>query len=91
MILASVADAKIVQNNVRPLNEPDLVSGKATHIELPSVAVDVPEGQSLFLLVTPTSDMFSGHGSRTPGVIVLDNAKVNLPERYAAGGLPHTG
>jgi ABC-2 type transport system ATP-binding protein len=87
----SVADATIVQNNVRPLNEPLPVTGAQRHIELPSVAVDVPAGQSLFLLVTPTSDMFFGHGSRTPGVIVLDNAKVNLPERYAAGGLPHTG
>ena len=28
---------------------------------------------------------------RPDRVIVLDNAKVNLPERYAAGGLPHTG
>jgi len=88
----SVADAAIVQNNVRPLNEPLPVTGAQRHIELPSVAVDVPAGQSLFLLVTPTSDMFFGHGSRTPGVILLDDTTVNLPERYAlSGGLPHTG
>jgi len=88
----SLADAKIVQNNVRPLNEPDLVSGVATHVELPSVAIDVPAGQSLFLLVSPTSDMFFGHGSRTPGVIELDNVTVHVPVVYGqAGGLPHTG
>jgi pimeloyl-ACP methyl ester carboxylesterase len=88
----SVADAKIVQNNVRPLNEPDIVSGVATHVELPSVAIDVPAGQSLFLLVSPTSDMFFGHGSRTPGVVELDNVTVHVPVVYGqAGGLPHTG
>jgi pimeloyl-ACP methyl ester carboxylesterase len=88
----SAADAKIVQNNVRPLNEPDLVSGKATHIELPSVAIDVPAGQSLFLLVSPTSDMFFGHGSRTPGAIELDGVTVHVPfAPQPAAGLPHTG
>jgi pimeloyl-ACP methyl ester carboxylesterase len=88
----SLADAKIVQNNVRPLNEPDLVSGKATHVELPSVAIDVPTGQSLFLLVSPTSDMFFGHGSRTPGLIELDNVTVHVPiAPIASPGLPHTG
>jgi ABC-2 type transport system ATP-binding protein len=88
----SVADAKIVQNNVRPLNEPDIVSGAATHVELPSVAIDVPAGQSLFLLVSPTSDMFFGHGSRTPGLVELDNVTVHVPVVYGqVGGLPHTG
>ena len=47
-------------------------------IELPSVAIDVPAGQSLFLLVSPTSDMFFGHASRVPGVITLDNTVVNF-------------
>ena len=74
----SAADAKIVQNNVRPFNEPALVTGVHHTIELPSVAIDVPAGQSLFLLVSPTSDMFFGHASRVPGVITLDNTVVNF-------------
>ena len=77
----SAADAKIVQNNVYPLNDPSPVLGVRQHIELPSVAIDVPAGQSLFLLVSPTSDMFIGHGSRTPGVIQLAGVQVNLPQR----------
>ncbi len=62
-----------------PVREPAPVAGEQRRIELPSVAVDVPEGQSLFLLATPVSDAFPGFGSRTPGAIVLQDAVVRLP------------
>ncbi|MDQ1372937.1 MAG: type transport system ATP-binding protein, partial [Actinomycetota bacterium] len=75
----SPADAKIVQNNVMPLREVDPVSGVARSIELPAVAVEVPEGQSLFVTVSAFSDMFFGSGSRVPGAMVLDDAVVRLP------------
>lgn len=75
----SPADAKIVQNNVLPVFELEPVMGERRRIELPSVAVDVPEGQSLFVLATPVSDTFAGMGSRTPGAIVLEDAVVRLP------------
>jgi ABC-2 type transport system ATP-binding protein len=76
----SPADAKVVQNNVMPHREPSLHTGGIQRtIELPSVAVEVPAGQSLFLTVSPVSDMFAGHGSRTPSGMVLDNAVVRLP------------
>lgn len=75
----SATDAQIVQNNMMPLREPVAVSGAARSIELPSVAVDVPAGQSLFLIVSPLSDMSFGHGSRVPGVVKLDGAVVHLP------------
>jgi pimeloyl-ACP methyl ester carboxylesterase len=76
----SAADAKIVQNNMLPLHEPaPLTTPTARTIELPAVAVDVPAGQSLFLTVSPFSDMSFGHGSRTPGLLVLDNAVLHLP------------
>jgi len=36
--------------------------------------------------------MFFGHGSRTPGLIELDNVTVHVPVVYgSAGPLPHTG
>jgi pimeloyl-ACP methyl ester carboxylesterase len=73
------ADAQIVDNNVMPLNLPMPVAGKNVTIELPSVAVDVPAGKSLFLLATPVSDMFGGFGSRTPGAILLRNVIVRVP------------
>ena len=38
----------------------------------PAVAVDVPEGQSLYLLVSAVSDTFVGMSSRAPGVVLLD-------------------
>ena len=75
----SPADAHLVQNNVLPLNELAPVTGEKRRIALPSVAVDVPAGQSLFVLASPVSDTFAGMGSRTPGAVVLDNTVVHLP------------
>jgi len=75
----SPLDAKIVQNNVLPVFELEPVLGERRRIELPSVAVDVPEGQSLYVMATAVSDTFVGMGSRTPGAIVLDNAVVHVP------------
>lgn len=72
-------DAKLVQNNVLPIFELQPVTGAKRRIELPSVAVDVPKGQSLFVMATPVSDTFAAMGSRTPGAVVLENAKVDLP------------
>ncbi|MCU1586979.1 MAG: peptidase, partial [Frankiales bacterium] len=73
------ADATLVQGNVLPVNELLPVAGEKRSIELPSVAVDVPAGKSLFLMVSPVSDMFVGMGSRTPGAVVLTDAVVRLP------------
>lgn len=75
----NAADAKLVQNNVLPLREINPVTGQATTFVLPSVAVEVPAGQSLFLLATPISDTFVGMGSRPPGVITLADTVVKLP------------
>jgi ABC-2 type transport system ATP-binding protein len=75
----SPLDARIVQNNTLPLREADPVTGAPRTIELPAVAVDVPAGQKLFLTVSPVADMFGGHGSRTPGALVLDGTTVNVP------------
>jgi ABC-2 type transport system ATP-binding protein len=76
---SSPLDAKLVQNNVLPVLELAPVLGEKRRIELPSVAVDVAAGESLFVLATAVSDTFVGMGSRTPGAIVLENAVVDLP------------
>lgn len=40
----------------------------------------VPEGQNVYLTISPLSDMFFGHGStRTPGLVALEDITVNLP------------
>ncbi|HEX6249441.1 MAG TPA: CocE/NonD family hydrolase [Nocardioidaceae bacterium] len=75
----SPADAKLVQNNVLPVFELEPVAGVRRRIELPSVAVDVPRGQSLFVLATAVSDTFAAMGSRTPGAVLLEDATVRLP------------
>lgn len=75
----SEADAELVQNNVYPINEPAPVAGERRRVQLPAVAVDVPEGQTLYLLAAPFSDTFGGMGSRTPGAVVFEDTVVHLP------------
>lgn len=75
----SPADARLVQNNVLPLREPTAVDGVARRIALPSLAVRVPKGQTLFLLASAVSDTFVTMGSRTPGVVTLADTQVHLP------------
>jgi pimeloyl-ACP methyl ester carboxylesterase len=75
----SPADVKIVQGNVLPFNSLTPVNGVATSIELPSVAIDVPAGQSLYVVAMATNDMFAGMGNRTPGAVVVQDASVRLP------------
>ncbi len=73
------ADATVVQNNLMPLHKMMPAQDQKFSIELSGVAIEIPEGQSLFLTITPISDMFFGHGSRTPGGLVLDSLQVELP------------
>jgi len=75
----SPADAELVQNNVYPVNEFAPVDGERRRVELPSVAVDVAKGESLYLIASPISDTFVDMGSRTPGAVVFDNTIVHLP------------
>ena len=75
----SPADAHLVQNNVLPINEPDPVNGEERRITLPSVAVDVPAGQTLYVIASPISDTFGGSGARTPGAVVLEDTVAHLP------------
>ena len=75
----SPANARVVANNVMPLREALPVQDKARTFELPAVAVDLKQGEFLYLTVSPVSDMFVGHGSRTPGAMVLEGTKVHVP------------
>jgi hypothetical protein len=75
----SALDARIVQNNMLPLRERDVVTGQLRDFELPSVAVDVPAGQSLFLMATPSQDMFTGTSTLLTGSVKLRNITVSLP------------
>ncbi|MCW2852850.1 MAG: X-Pro dipeptidyl-peptidase family [Nocardioides sp.] len=75
----SPATARLVQNNVLPLREATPLTGVTRRVTLPSVAVDVPAGQTLYLLASATSDTFATMGSRAPGVVVLDDTVVSLP------------
>jgi ABC-2 type transport system ATP-binding protein len=75
----SPLDARLVQNNVLPLSELLPVTGVQRRIALPSVAVRVPAGKQLYLLVSPISDTFVAMSSRVPGVVTIDDTAVHLP------------
>jgi len=81
----SPADAVVITNNLMPLRLPLPVADEAFEIELPGVAVEVPEGQTLFLTITPVSDMSIYHGSRTPGGLVLAGLELDLPAPKGCG------
>jgi hypothetical protein len=72
-------DAKLVQGNVYPLDVEGEVAGLQRQVELPAVAVDVPAGQTLYLVASAASDAFGGAPARTAGVVVLDGPVVHLP------------
>ena len=76
----SPADATVLQNNVLPIRSllPSVGTALAGH-ELPGVAVELAEGEKLFLVISPVSDMYIAHGSRTPGAVAITDVAVNLP------------
>ncbi len=76
---SSEADATLVQNNVLPFRANQPILGKKRRIQLPAVAVNVPAGESLYLMASPVSDTFAGMSSRTPGVVTIDHTTVHLP------------
>ena len=76
----SPADAAVIQNNLMPLHRMLPGQDEKFSIELPGVVAEIPEGQSLFLTVSPVSDMYFGHASRTPGAMVLSDVKLTLPQ-----------
>ena len=80
----SPTDVKIVQNNVVPVNEPLPVAAGLRQVELPSVAVDVPAGMSLYLVATSSSDSFTAPTGSSPGTVVLTNVVLHLPVVPAA-------
>ncbi len=76
----SPTNAVVIQNNVMPIR----ATGGATlgtpfSMELPGVAAELEPGEKLFLTISGTSDMFFGHGSRTPGAIGMTDVTVTLP------------
>lgn len=73
------AEARLVANNVMPVRRVLPVSEQPLYLELPGSAIVVPEGQRLYLTVSPVSGIFAGFGSRTPGAVLLEDARVRLP------------
>ena len=82
---ATPADARVVQNNLLPLRQILPTTGEKFDIELPGVAVRVPEGEKLFLTISAFSDMYFGHSSKPPGGMVLSDMRLDLPQPCERG------
>lgn len=76
---ATPADAQVLSNNLMPVRSELPALQEIVSTELPGVAVDLAEGETLYLTVTPTSDMFFAHGSRAPGAMLFEDVLVELP------------
>lgn len=72
-------DARILENNMMPLRAVDPAVGADVTIELAGVASTLATGETLYLTVSPVSDMSAGHVSRAPGVVLLEDVEVGLP------------
>jgi ABC-2 type transport system ATP-binding protein len=75
----SPADAVVLTNNLMPMRVALPVQDEAFSLDLTGVSVVVPEGQSLFLTLSPVSDLFVGHGSKVPAGWVLSDLQLRLP------------
>lgn len=77
---ATPGDATVIDNNLMPMRRIMPGVGEEVSIELSGVSIEIPEGQTLFLTITPLSDMYFGHSSRTPGGLVLSGLEVKIPQ-----------
>jgi ABC-2 type transport system ATP-binding protein len=76
---ATPVDARVIQNNLMPIRSVLPVEGEAFSLDLTGVAVEVPAGQSLYLTIAPMSDLFIGHGSKSPNGWMLSDLELSLP------------
>jgi pimeloyl-ACP methyl ester carboxylesterase len=75
----SPADARVLSNNVMPIQELAPVLQEDRAVELAGVTAELAEDEQLFLTVSPVSDMFVHHGSRTPGALLMEDVSVQVP------------
>jgi len=76
-------DARVVQNNLLPIRHVGVARRVPIEAELPGVGVRVAEGQTLYLTISPISDMFLLTGSRVPGGMAFHDITVDLPAAVA--------
>ena len=75
----SPADARVIDNQLTPLRILRQSVDTPFDIDLAGLAIELEEGESLFLTVTPVADMFAGTGSRTSAGLVLSDVELSLP------------
>lgn len=75
----SPADARVIDNQLMPLRVLRQSVDVPFELDLAGLAIELDEGESLFLTVTPIADMFAGTASRTSAGLVLSGVELSLP------------
>lgn len=75
----SPLDARLLSGNMMPMRVLLPAWGEEVVVELAGIATTLAPGQTLFLTVSPVSDMSAAHGSRAAGVVLLEDVVVALP------------
>lgn len=73
------ATATIVDSQWMPVHMDGPVTSAEVSQDLAGVAVTVDEGETLYLVLSPTLDQFAHHPSRTPGPVVVQDLHLGLP------------
>ena len=73
------AAPSVIQNNLTPMRSALPVVDETFSLDLTGVSVFVPEGQTLYLTISPLSDLFFGHGSKVPVGWMLSDLQIRLP------------
>lgn len=85
---ATPATAQIVDQQWMPIRAPLPEVLSPLDMDMAAIAIDVPEGDNLYLVLSPLVDQFALHGSRVPGAMVFTDLQVDLP---VIGDLPANG
>jgi hypothetical protein len=75
----SPADAQLIGAQWMPTRIAGPALGAAIETELGGAVVDIEEGETLYLVASPYSDQFLAHGSRHPGVVLVEGVSIGLP------------
>lgn len=75
----SPLDAQIIQNNMVPLRSSGLEPGLDFSLDLNGIAVDLAEGEKLYLTISAINEQFLLMGPRIPGAMVFTDTSVRVP------------
>ena len=72
-------DARLIDGQWTPTRLEGPVLGAAVSTDLGGLVDELAQDETLYLVVSPSSDQYVGHASRSVGAVVLDDVQLGLP------------